>query len=345
MAKVVYCTPVDASFVRKDIAMLAEAHTVRTFRFIPKKNWHLPWHFFRQFLWLLWHLPRTKTVFVMFGSYHSLLPALLGRLFGKKVLIILGGTDCVNFPSINYGSFRKPVMRWFLKWSYKMASELLPVHESLITSDYNYWEGGAPAQGCKVHLPKLKTPYTPIYNGYDPARWNGDFSQKTPNTFLGVALVNSEMRYVLKGYDLVVEVARDFPECQFTFVGFADSFKVPDLPDNVTLIPFVTQEKLRELLRHTEFYLQLSISEGFPNGLAEAMLCQCIPIGSNVAAIPSMIADTGLLLLRRDTDMLRDLLRKAISLPDKATRGPAARARIIREYHTDRRKAGLLSKV
>ena len=345
MAKVIYCTPVNASFVRKDIALLSEAHTVRTLRFIPKGNWQLPFLFVKQFFWLLWHLPRTRTVFIMFGNYHSLIPAFMGWLFRKKVYVILGGTDCVSFPAINYGSFRKPVMRRFLKWTYRFATRLLPVHESLIFQDYDYWEGGAPAQGVKAHYPGLNTPSTAIHNGYDPRRWDGDFSQKTPNTFLGVAPVNSDMRFVLKGYDLVVEAARDFPECQFTFVGFSADYEIPDLPSNVKIHPFVPQETLRELLRHAEFYMQFSISEGFPNGLAEAMMCQCIPLGSNVAAIPAMIADTGLILKQRDVGMLKELFREAMALENKAELGKKARERVIQEYHVDRRKEAFLGLV
>ena len=66
------------------------------------------------------------------------------------------------------------------------------------------------------------------------------------------------------------------------------------------LIPKITQRELINYFSMSRFYLQLSFSEGFGNALCEAMLCECVPIGSNVGAIPFIINDTGFILKKKD---------------------------------------------
>ena len=66
-----------------------------------------------------------------------------------------------------------------------------------------------------------------------------------------------------------------------------------------------------EVYNRHAFYLQMSMFEGFPNALCEAMQSGCIPIGSAVAAIPDIIGTTGYVLERKSADQLEALLAKA----------------------------------
>jgi glycosyltransferase involved in cell wall biosynthesis len=69
------------------------------------------------------------------------------------------------------------------------------------------------------------------------------------------------------------------------------------------------------------------MAEGFPSAICEAMLCGCIPIGSNVAAIPYIIGDTGFVLHKKDTDKLVELCHTALNA-DVRTLSRRARARV-----------------
>jgi glycosyltransferase involved in cell wall biosynthesis len=70
------------------------------------------------------------------------------------------------------------------------------------------------------------------------------------------------------------------------------------------------------------------------------MLCGCIPIGSNVAAIPFIINDTGYILMKRDIEDLVKVLH--IAIEDRSKTGFKARKRIQTSFTIHKRKNKLL---
>lgn len=341
--KILYIFPEYSAFIAKDTGFLSRSYNVVTPSHGWTRKWETPLNFLRQFIFLSRHLRGSKAVFVMFGGYWSLLPALSGRISGIPVYIIPGGTDCVSFPSLNYGSLRKPVMRTFIKWSFKLCTELLPVDESLVRSVYNYFEkSDYPEQGYKYFFPEISTPYRVIYNGFDPDYFDCGKAVKKSGSFIVIAQVTSMMRMRIKGIDLVLYLADQFSNLSFTIVGISDSVsrQLGSMPANVTMYPFMPQESFMKHLAESEFVLQLSVSEGFPNALCEAMLCQCIPVGSTVGAIPHIIGDTGYLISSSNKEYLSEKFTE-ITGTDSTTRhelGKKARERIISNFHISQRE-------
>jgi glycosyltransferase involved in cell wall biosynthesis len=76
-----------------------------------------------------------------------------------------------------------------------------------------------------------------------------------------------------------------------------------------------------------------------PNTLCEAMLCECIPIGSNVNGIPDAIGDTGIIVKKRDVMELEAGLRKALEL----NTGGKASNRIKENFSFELREKNLIS--
>lgn len=332
---ILYFHHVNASFVRKDVALLKKHYRVKPFYFHTKKNWLIPWLLVRQFFFLLFNIWNSKVLITQFGGYHSLLPSLFARLFGKKALVILGGSDCVSFPSINYGHFNKTMYGLVTKWSYLMADHLAPVHKSLVEGPYTYTQDDYPQQGYKFFVPGVKADYSVLAYGYDPAMF---FSaeEKTPNSFLMVGYLNAP-NYYRKGVDMIFKLANHFPTFTFTIVGATPDMTYPDpVPDNVKIYTSVPYEELQKMYAEHEFYLMLSICEGFPSAICEAMLCECIPIGSDVAAIPEIIGDTGFVLKHKNEQEMVDLVEKALQ-SDRAKLRKAAREKIIRDYPINNR--------
>ena len=72
--------------------------------------------------------------------------------------------------------------------------------------------------------------------------------------------------------------------------------------------------KVLECMVQSQLYVQASISEGMPNALMEAMLCGCIPVGSNVAGIPKLIGEWGVVFHERKTEKLMEAIDQARQL-------------------------------
>lgn len=332
-----------STFIGRDIEMLSEQYDVREHAFAVRHKALLPLAFVRQKLFLLRFMSRAHVTVTHIAGYVSFLPALWTKLFGLPSLVIIAGTDGARFPGIRYGNFNRKVMGWFTRMSYRMASHLAPVDASLVDVEYTYDPVGAPRQGYRHFCPDATTPYSVIHYGYQSDEWPMTSADRPRNSFITVvAGIDSEAIFMRKGVDLILQTARLLPEANFTLVGGnSDNPWLKDVPDNVTLHPVTDRGGLVHLLNQHRFYMQLSLMEGFPNALCEAMLCGCIPVGSNVAAIPLIIGQCGYVLERKDPQALVDLIRGAI---EEDTIQPAyVRRSIVERFPKTRRQSELLA--
>jgi glycosyltransferase involved in cell wall biosynthesis len=174
----------------------------------------------------------------------------------------------------------------------------------------------------------------------------GSIQTKLPNSFVTLASIGDMTRFKLKGIDIVLELARIYPHCTFTIIGIQENItnQLIDIPENVFLFPFLAQVEFKDKLLGSEFVLQLSISEGFPNALCEAMLCGCIPIGSSVGAIPRIIDDTGYLIENADIDYIMRKFSDILLLDQerKLELAIKARQRIIENFHISKREKDIV---
>lgn len=331
-----------SSFIKKDIDILSENFEVISFDFFTPKKSGTPFKFIEQLFFMLWHIWSAKLVICQFAGYHSFIPAFIAKLTYKKCIIISGGTDTVSFPSIGYGNFYKKILSKFTGWSFRLASHLAPKHKTLIQHDYTYQPNDFPQQGIFYFCKGLNKPFTVIENGYDPVKWHCT-KPKRPNTFITVSGGwDYPFQYQLKGIDLIIEAAPHFPQCEFVILGVPDASIIPAKSSNVKILPPTPNNQLKDIYSECEFYMQLSMAEGFPNSICEAMLCECIPIGSNVFSIPEIVGDTGFVLAHRNADELKLIIEKAIN-SNKTQLAKAARQRIAAHYTEEMRKQKLVA--
>jgi glycosyltransferase involved in cell wall biosynthesis len=295
-----------SSFVKRDIYLLKDSFHIIEFQFDVSKKWKLPFAFINQLFFLLKNR-NIDVIITQSSGYLSFLPAIWKKFSRLPLIIIAIGTDSISIPEIKYGAFNKVILSWFTRYSYKNASLILPVHKSLIFNIYTYTNIKFKEQGIKSFIKNLKTPIFEVVNGFDENKWKITNYERKSNTFLTITTSLSKTGYFLKGIDMIDQIARKYPNFKFTVIG--DVFFPNDIPYNINVVKNVSSEELLEYYNSHKYYLQLSISEGFPNTLCEAMLCGCIPIGSNVAAIPDIIGDKGYVLKEKKITDLEGIFK------------------------------------
>ncbi len=314
--KIIYIYPNKATFIDSDLTFLSKKYHIITQDLEWGNPTKLPVNLIKQFIFLVCNTYKSKAIIVNFGGYFSLLPTLFGKLFGIKSFLILNGTDCVSFPTYHYGSLRIKPLKFFIKKSLELANRILPVDASLINQIHTFDENVIERnQGIKPFFPSLKTPIQVIPNGFNTTFWQieDDNSRKG---FITVGFVNSLKSYRVKGVDLIVETAREMPQHKFTIVGLSNKFKetLKDFPENVQTIPFLKKEDLKKEYQKYLSYIQVSVNEGFGCALAEAILCGCIPIVSNVGALPNVIRDNGFIIQKKKVSDLQQGIQKVMTL-------------------------------
>ncbi len=332
-------TPFLSSFIKTDISILETEYNVSVNTYNWKNKMLAPWFLLLQFFFLVFKLPSTDKVVVEFGGYWSVLPSVLGKIFKVPVYIILHGTDCASIPELNYGSLRIPLMKKACGVSYKNATKLLPVSESLVIVENYYQKDISNNQGYKYFFPEITTPYEVVFNGIDDSYWKvADENQKEDKSFLAVF---SEEQFYLKGGDLIFEVAKRFPDCKFRIVGISKTNHT-NAPTNVELLGRLSLEELKQQYQRSQFHFQLSVIEGFGIAVCEAMLCECIPIVSSVNILPKIIGDTGFVVEEKDVNLLENTIKKALKIEDKKAMGIRARQRVVDNFSLEARREKLL---
>ena len=335
----IFIYPKKFTFIRTEIKLLEANYNLKT----NDLNWEnkilLPYNLLQQFFFLIRNIFFTKFILISFGGYWSLLPAIFGKIFNKKAFVVVHGTDCVDFPQINYGNLRLPQMRFFIKHTYNLVDTILPVSDSLILTENSYYDDEKLLFGYNHHFKNIKTNHHVIYNGINTSDWfrNKEINRNR-NSFITVL---SKGQFIRKGGEIIVELAKRIPDYEFIFAGIDNSDIAEDLP-NIKCLGYVTPDELKELYSKTQFYFQLSLFEGFGVAICEAMLCECIPVVSNVNFLPGIIGDSGFILKKRNVDMLEKLVNIAFT-SNYDNLEKKARARVVDNFSYQNRKDKLLN--
>lgn len=336
-----------ASFIQEDEKILSELFHLSHYSFkMSKKIIPFIKEFFRLIFFSIFKIPSYDIIYCWFADYHSFFPILAGRLYGKKTYIVSGGYDATAIPEIKYGVFLKRNFRAFCaRTSFRFADFILPVDVALIHGQNQYADSsgqGYPV-GIRHFVKKLRGKIFVIPTGYDPDIWIRSRDIKQKNSVVTIGSFKDIQRYRLKGLDLFIETAKRLPKTEFHIVGpegkIADYIR-ENAGSNVFILGFQNRENLPKILSGHKVYAQFSLSEGLPNTLCEAMLCECIPVGSDVNGIPEAIGECGFILIKKDPVLAADLIHKALKA-DPAL-GQSARARIMTKFPKEQRKEALI---
>ena len=261
-------------------------------------------------------------VYGWFASYRMIIPTIFAKMLGKKIVVVAGGYDVVNAPEINYGAFIKTPDRWISKFVFRYADIILPVSNYIANElTDNFGKG----------LPPMKV----IYNGVKISEFYPQ-GEKVDNLVITVGEVNwSNLKR--KGIEDFVRTARLLPKINFVVIGGCKDSSINYLKSiatsNVMFTGFVSKKDLLGWYQKAPVYAQLSYHEGFGLSVAEAMLCECVPVVTDKGALPEV---TGMADTLYAAPML-SAMEIRVALKVKKNLRYLYRERIIRKFNLKKR--------
>ncbi len=135
------------------------------------------------------------------------------------------------------------------------------------------------------------------------------YAPRLPGTLITIAGLDTELNIKRKGVfeaiDLLAQLRRYEVQSSLTIMGRTTCRAIVEayaaernLADRVHFTGYVSDSKKIDLLRRSQFYVQLSEYEGFGVGALEALAQGCQVIHTNVGGLRDTIADYGVVLTR-----------------------------------------------
>lgn len=344
--KIIYIKPNNSSFIIVDEKILGRHFDVSSLLLEQAKGNVV---YFRNMLKMCFTLLLKglggKYVFVCwFADYHSALMTFFARITGNKSVVFIGGQEAVCYPELSKGVYRNKLRGRFVMYSLRNATHVIANHKSLIYHENHYYNAENPhIDGIKHYVKGFETPLDVVFNGIDSAKFVRDFSiAKQHNLVLTVGTMSHLGDFQNKGFDMFIQVAARKPEWQFVLIGLnsgyldwvEENYSVSKIT-NLRIVPFsCSQDVLSDYYNKAQVFVQVSITEGMPNTLSEAMLLECVPVGSNINGIPDAIGETGVIVLHRNVEEIEAAIEKALTMNTSA----AARQRVIELFSFEKRE-------
>lgn len=268
--------------------------------------------------------------FSWFGKLHAFFTVLFSRLLGKTAVVVAGGDDVANEPDIGYGMFTYWWKKWCPLFVFRYGDFILSV------SHTNYLET---IKNAKADPAKTKL----VYHGFNEQKWKPMNDVVKENLVLTVGKVNDET-FLKKGLCLFVQTAKYLPDLSFVLVGPWENRAIERLKaiasPNITFTEALYGEDLRQMYSRAKVYIQASRHESFGCTVAEAMLCECVPVVARRAALPEVVGDCGIYVDELTPESVAAAIKEALQKPEL---GQAARQRAMRSFPLERRREALLS--
>lgn len=265
--------------------------------------------------------------FTWVADSHARVAILLSKFFRKKSIVVAIGYEVANIPEIGYGATLNPKHTRVVRFVLRKADIVLTVDESLKEDAIRNVgvDGG--------NIQTIPTGYE--YEIFIPKGEKGD-------SVITVSGAISWMKVQIKGVDTFVKSAEFLPNIKFIVIGLqGEALKmIQDIkPANVEIAPSsLLADDLIPYYQKAKVYCQLSMKEGLPSALCEAMLCECVPVGTDVQGVREAIGDTGFYVPYGDPKATAEAVKMALN----SHKGKKARERIKTLFPIEGREKELI---
>lgn len=308
-----------SSFVKKDLNILKESFCVREIIFRGLRD------IFGLLRGVIW----ADVTFSWFGKLHAFFAVLFSKILRKRSIVVAGGDDVACVPEIKYGMFCFWWKRWCPSFVFRYADFVIPV------SRFSEKET---LDNAKADPKKIKM----IYHGFSSDLYEENTTFVKERIVITIGTVSSET-IVKKGLRLFVESAKLLPDTKFLLIGPDKDGALGHLketaPKNVEFLGGIYGENLVKICSRAKVYVQASVHESFGCSLAEAMLCECIPVVFNGSALPEVVGDCGYYANSFNPEEIAVKIKMALN---DDVMGKRARERISQLFPLDKRRKKLL---
>ncbi|MFC1749339.1 glycosyltransferase family 4 protein [Pseudomonadota bacterium] len=270
-------------------------------RFIPGKSWK--WH-----LKVLKDIKKSK-VGVFFSPSSYIIPAFAPK--GLQVIVTIHDLVAFLLPKA-HNTKAILIERITLKKALKKVSAVFTVSENTkkdILERFDY-----PASKIQI------TPCAPA-DYYSKTVSSQDIKEtrkkhKIPSKFLlavGTLEPRKNFGNLIKAY---VNVKRSYPDYKLVIVGkkgwkfkhIEETVEKYDLKNDVIFPGYLEDKEVRNLYKSAAVFVFPSLYEGFGIPPLEAMSCGCPVVSSNVASLPEVIGEAGLLIDPKNAYRMADAI-------------------------------------
>lgn len=299
--------PEMADFVASDKALLEDDFDVRTLFY------HGTLHGWPDAIRILYAVAHSDASVSWFAYHQAYFAVRFAHLLGKRSLVIVGGFDVAIEERLSDRISGSASRR--LKYTLDNASCVFAVSHVL-------------AEKAKAWTARKDIRVVPL--AFDDRKFTpGESKDGSVTTTAYVRRDNVER----KGLRSFVRAARLLPDTRFYLVGKALDDSVDYLrdeaPPNLTLTGWLDERRLIERLQRTSVYVQASSHEGFGSALAQAMLCECVPVVTRLGALPEVVGTAGIYIPGNRPEDIATGVVAALKQPDL---GREARKRVSSQF-------------
>ncbi len=342
--KIVHFKIKESTFILRDQEILEQNFHTRNFLINMSSQGAYFLALVKLFFFLLFSGWRYDVFYIRFADWHTALLAFFKTIYRKKLFIVIGGYDVAAIERFNYGAHLNSLRSRSIRYSLNRATCLLPNSESMVYYENKFIQDDIVYGGIRHFAPDTKSRISVVHNGFDSQQIRKMPDIVKRDMAITVAVVEQKRSFYMKGIDRYIETARQLPSFDFLLVGISEEFLIRldmDLPANLKTLPFTGTNELIRLYSESKVFCLFSLSEGMPNTLCEAMLCECIPVGTEVTSIPEIIGETGYIIHSQDQSEYINKVKMAFQADPQ--QGQAARHRIATMYSLEQREKKIVS--
>ncbi len=294
---ILFLSAYNSTFVHNDREILIKFANVKTIK-IPKSR-----NIFQLVILvctIFIETCKTDIIYCWFAELPAFIAVIFARLLHKKTIVVVGGYEVALVPEINYGGMLNPRNVKKVKHILRNADLTLAVSKSSQKEI---------SENFKTEQIQL------IYNGVDTDSFLPGKEKKSIVITVGNVTKDNLQR---KGLETFVKSAKLLPNIEFVLIGkhFDDAGKYLEsiASANVKFTGFIDDAELLRYLQLAKVYVQVSAHEGFGISLAEAMLCECIPVVTRKGALPEVAGESAFYVPFNDPEDTAKAIKEALNM-------------------------------